>query len=140
MLFSRSGLNYTVKIGPGGRLESVFAKILPQNIGKGTGTTVASRSWAQTLGQTIDDAGHGSGRNLGGPGGVRGKNIFPQNLSVNRGQFMRFEKYVAAQVNAGKGVFVRVVPKYNGIGTRPFEVLYQVRVDGKTMTKVFKNQ
>lgn len=91
------------------------------------------------LGQAIDNAGHGIGRNLGGPGGVRGKNIFPQSFSVKRGDSMQFEIFVANEVRAGKDVFIRVVPRYNGDATRPFEILCQVRINGPSISNIFPN-
>ena len=66
-------------------------------------------------------------------------NIFPQAANINRGAFNQFEQAIAAQVRAGKNVFVRVVPKYAPGATRPHSILYQVRVDGKTFTRVFAN-
>lgn len=46
---------------------------------------------------------------------------------------------IADEVKAGKTVFVRVVPKYTVGSTRPFEVLYQIRIDGETITRIFPN-
>ncbi len=134
-----SGLTYRSRIGTQGELKSVFAKIEPKHIGKGTNTNSAARNLMRKLGLITDDAGHGIGKNLGGPGGAKSKNLFPQNLSVNRGDFAQFEKKIAAEVLKGKNVFVRVVPKYANGSTRPHEIFYQVRVNGKTISKVFVN-
>jgi hypothetical protein len=125
--------------GIDGRLESAFAKIEPHHIGTGTGTTEAARLFARSLGKITDDAGHAIGKNLGGLGGRSSGNIFPQAPSVNRGAFRQFEQQVAKQVAAGKDTFVRVVPKFEGSATRPHEIVYQVRIDGKTITRTFGN-
>ena len=122
-----------------GRLESAFAKIEPINIGAGTGTTEAARVLARSLGRITDDAGHAIGRNLGGLGGSTSGNIFPQAPGVNRGAFRQFEQQIAKQVQAGRETFVRVVPKFEGNATRPNEIVFQVRIDGKTITRTFDN-
>jgi hypothetical protein len=127
------------RAGSQGELESAFAKIEPGNIGNGTPTTPASRAFARGLGNATDDAGHAIGRNLGGPGGAASGNIFPQAPSVNRGAVAQFERQIASEVQAGKQVYVRVVPQYAEGATRPTQILYQVRIDGVTTTRVFPN-
>ena len=117
----------------------MFARIETGNIGNGSATTDAARSWVRALGDAADDAGHGIGRNLGGPGGLTGRNIFPQAPSVNRGAFRQFEQMVAREVAGGSDVFVRVVPKYGADLTRPTQILYQVRVNGRTISRTFGN-
>lgn len=133
------GLTYRTIHGSQGELRSVFAKIEKRHIKKGTDTNNASREYVRNLGKQTDDAGHGIGKNLGGLGSINSGNIFPQNLSINRGRFRQFETMIADEVKAGKTVFVRVVPKYAVGSTRPFEVLYQVRIDGETITRIFPN-
>ncbi len=133
------GLTYRTTHGTKGELRSVFAKIEKRHLGTGTITNAASRRYARTLGKQTDDAGHGIGNNLGGLGSRNSGNIFPQSLNINRGRFRQFEGLVADEVRAGKDVFVRVVPKYHTGSTRPYEILYQVRIDGDTITRVFPN-
>jgi len=113
-----------------GRVKSAFAEITPADLGAGTSTNAATRAAARAAGMATDDAGHLIGRALGGPGGVNARNFVPQDLSVNRGIFRAFEQRVAAEVEAGNQVFVRVSPQYVGPATRPNEILYQVRVNG----------
>jgi hypothetical protein len=91
------------------------------------------------LGNATDDAGHAVGQNLGGLGGVRGGNIFPQAPSVNRGAFNQSEQQIARRVEAGDIVFVRVVPRYRPAETRPFDILYQARINGQTISRTFPN-
>jgi hypothetical protein len=127
------------RVGPNGELLSTFAKIEKRNLGAGTATTEAARDFARSLGNSTDDAGHAVGNALGGKGGKRSRNIFPQAPSVNRGAFNQFEQQIVGEVEAGKEVYVRVVPRYAPGSTRPYEILYQVRVDGETISRTFKN-
>jgi len=134
-----SPANVRIRTGSQGELLSAFAKIESHNIGQGTATNVSSRAFARRLGKATDDAGHAIGNNLGGLGGVRSGNIFPQTPSVNRGSFAQFEQQIARRVQAGDNVFSRVVPRYEGGSTRPYEILYQVRINGKTINRTFGN-
>ncbi|MFF2445493.1 DNA/RNA non-specific endonuclease [Neobacillus sp. NPDC058068] len=136
---TKGGLIYRTTHGTNGELRSVFAKIEKGHLKKGTETNDASRRWVRSLGKQTDDAGHGIGKNLGGLGSRFSGNIFPQNLSINRGRFRQFEGMIAEEVQAGKTVFVRVVPKYASGSTRPYEIFYHVRINGETITGVFKN-
>jgi YD repeat-containing protein len=125
--------------GFNGRLESAFAKIEKQHIGTGTETNPTTRLFARAFGKETDDAGHAIGKNLGGSG-TDISNIIPQAPNINRGAFRDFEKQVAREVEAGNEVFVRVVPKYESANvTRPSEIVYQLRVNGNTITRTFKN-
>lgn len=128
-----------VRTGAHGELRSAFARIEPGNIGQGTATNANSRAFVQRLGLESDDAGHAIGQNLGGLGGVRGRQIFPQTPNVNRGVYNQFEQQVVRRVKAGDNLFARVVPRYREGATRPFEVLYQVRFNGHTISRTFKN-
>nr|WP_236713915.1 DNA/RNA non-specific endonuclease [Pseudomonas sp. ICMP 10191] len=62
----------------------------------GTATNTSSRSWARSLGNPDDDAGHIIAKLLGGAGGKNG--VFPQLPGINRGLFRDFEKDVAEYV------------------------------------------
>jgi len=43
-------------------------------------------------------------------------------------------------VEAGKTVFIRVKPIYQSLNaTRPYKVVFQVRIDGKTSSTTFRN-
>lgn len=134
------GLSARFRQGSQGQLESAFAKVEPKDIGTGSSTTPAARTLAKRLGNTTDEAGHAIGKNLGGPGGATSGNIFPQVPSVNRGALAQFEQQIARRVQAGDQVYVRVVPRYAPGATRPYEIAYQVRVNGVTTTRVFPNR
>jgi len=132
--------NVRIRTGASGELRSAFAKIEPGNIGQGTATNASSRAFARRLGNATDDAGHAVGRNLGGSGGVRSGNIFPQAPNVNRGAFNQFEQQIVRRVQAGDTVFTRIVPRYREGATRPVEILYQARINGQTISRSFPNQ
>jgi hypothetical protein len=60
---------------------------------KGSDTTTCTQNYARSLdddGAQNCDAGHILAHRLGGPGN-QPINIFPQNLSVNRGSYVQFE-------------------------------------------------
>ncbi|HUO10233.1 MAG TPA: DNA/RNA non-specific endonuclease [Phycisphaerae bacterium] len=137
---STTGLQARFTQGSQGELQSAFANIEPGDIGNGTPTTVAARDLAQSLGNATDDAGHAIGNNLGGPGDADSGNIFPQDPSVNRGAYRQFEQQIAGRVQNGDQVYVRVVPQYTPGATRPSQIVYQVRINGVTTTRVFPNQ
>ncbi|MDM5339140.1 DNA/RNA non-specific endonuclease [Fictibacillus enclensis] len=139
-LMTKDGLAYRTTLGKNGELRAVFAKIEPKSLGKGTDTNDASRKLMKLFGgKNTDDAGHAIGNKLGGLGNKNSANLFPQNHSINRGAFRAFEKQIHDEVKAGKTVFVRVVPKYAPGAIRPHEVAYSVRINGNTITRIFKN-
>lgn len=131
--------NVRIRTGVSGELRSAFAKIERKNLGGGTVTNESSRALARALGSSTDDAGHAVGKSLGGLGGSTSGNIFPQISGINRGLFSRFERRIAERVRRGDIVFVRVVPIYAPGSTRPIEVLYQARINGKTISEKFPN-
>jgi hypothetical protein len=130
---------HRIRTDTSGRVRAAFAHITPADLRTGTATNKATRVAARSLGNSTDDAGHLIGKLLGGPGGKKAGNFFPQNLSVNRGAFRDLEGYVASQVAAGKNVQVKVNLKYPGSSTRPSKIVYQVRVDGTTTPYTFLN-
>ncbi|WP_407719303.1 DNA/RNA non-specific endonuclease [Pseudomonas amygdali] len=83
--------------GPAGQPLRATATITENDIKKGgTATNASSRSWARSLGNPDDDAGHIIAKLLGGAGGKNG--VFPQLPGINRGLFRDFEKDVAEYV------------------------------------------
>ncbi|MCC6149421.1 MAG: DNA/RNA non-specific endonuclease [Planctomycetes bacterium] len=123
-----------------GRLSKVRAKITRADIGAGTSTNLASRTFARSIGNQNDDAGHLIARLLGGPGGKNSGNIVPQLSSVNRGSFARFERMIADEVESGKTAYLRVRPVYDGTSTRPSSIIYDVRINGQRWkSRVFSN-
>lgn len=121
------------RLGQSGEILSAVAIVTRANIGGGTGTTRAARALARRLGGGAgDDAGHAVGRLLGGLGGSRSGNIFPQNIAMNRGALRNIEQQVAAHVRNGHTAIIREVPRYRAGSTRPYEISYQFRLDGRT--------
>ncbi|WP_436023270.1 RHS repeat-associated core domain-containing protein, partial [Trinickia sp. LjRoot230] len=120
-----------------GSLKSATARIRPEDLGTGTPTNASSRLFARALGLNGDDAGHAIGNRLGGSGGKG--NVFPQAVSINRGEFRDFEGNIAEAVKSGSNVIVRVAPLYDEGSTRPHSILYQARVDGQTESRIFSN-
>lgn len=133
------GVVARVREGASGELRSTIAHITRANLRGGTGTTRAARAFARRLGRKSDDAGHAIARRLGGSGGARSGNIFPQSPHINRGQFRDWERTVAGMVEEHGSVVVRVVPRYLPGSTRPHQILYQVRANGRTFTRLFGN-
>ena len=74
-------------------VSSANATITIANIDKGTDTTSCTQSYSRSLdddGTQDCDAGHILANRLGGPGN-QPINIFPQDLSVNRGAYAQYE-------------------------------------------------
>jgi RHS repeat-associated protein len=123
-----------------GRTRSAYAHLRPADLNSGTGTNQASRRQARSQGNANDDAGHLIGRLLGGPGSAGSGNTFPQDPTINRGQYRQYERTIADQLRAGNDVFVRVTLRYPGNSTRPSGVVYDVRVNGVAWpTRTFGN-
>jgi RHS repeat-associated protein len=110
------------------------------DIGKGTSTNAASRSFARKRGYNTDDAGHVIGKQLGGLGGAKSGNIFPQNRSVNRGEYAQFENEIAEHVKStGQSVPVNIIFVYKGGSARPIRVKYNAIINGKVHSRIFDN-
>jgi hypothetical protein len=136
-----AGRSVTVSyLDDGGRILGISAEVTPASIGKGTETTSAATKWVRSIGNHKDDAGHLRGNHLGGLGGKTGDNVIPQNFSVNRGSFSRFEKKIAHHVrNSGQTVTIHVLPQYHFGATRPHSILYLAKFDGQWQFRTFAN-
>ncbi|RMM38152.1 hypothetical protein ALQ80_200114 [Pseudomonas coronafaciens pv. oryzae] len=114
------------------------ATITKDDIKKGgTATNASSRSWARSLGNANDDAGHIIAKLLGGSGGKDG--VFPQLSKVNRGLFRNYEKIIAKDVRDNGPVNIDIAFKYANGGTRPTDIIYNyyregVLIDGRVFT------
>jgi hypothetical protein len=118
----------------------VKATVRPIDIGAGTATNASSRTYVRRLGRFNDDAGHWVGNNLGGGGGVRDRNLFAQNFSVNRGIYNQFEQQIASEVTAsGNTAVVWIRGVFRPGATRPHGIIYKYRLDGRTTTRYFLN-
>ena len=90
-------------------VEWLYAEVREANLGGGTGTTAAIRTWVQQeVGRPNDDAGHIVGNNQGGLGSQMW-NIFPQHRGFNRGVFSAsVERNIADAARTGGGVPVKI--------------------------------
>jgi hypothetical protein len=74
-------------------VTSASATITKANLDKGTDTTSCTQDYSRSLdddGTKDCDAGHIMAHRLGGPGN-QPINIFPQDLSINRGAYAQYE-------------------------------------------------
>ena len=131
----------TVTKGKNDEILTAEATIKRTDLGTGTNTNAASRSYARGLGNADDDAGHMIGKQLGGSGGK--KNVFPQDFHVNRGAFAQFEGKVADFVELHGETKVKLTFNYDQqiSKTRPISVTYDVvATNGNKMkSKQFNN-
>ncbi|MFA0965871.1 RHS repeat-associated core domain-containing protein [Pseudomonas amygdali] len=132
-------VNASVTRGPAGQPLRATATITKADIKKGgTATNASSRSWARSLGNPDDDAGHIIAKLLGGSGGKDG--VFPQLKGINRGQFRAFESTIASTVNKRGPVDVELNFIYGSGGTRPTSITYDVyRQGNKILEGIFEN-
>jgi hypothetical protein len=129
-------------------VETLIKQITKSDLDTGSDTTDASQAWAQCVaGLPGDDAGHVLGNQLGGSGRVDGMNLYPQNLSENRGLQRAREDWVYGEVNAGKCVCVKITLRYDPIGfnvqthpARPTKVIYEVWVNGMHSQQEWQNR
>ncbi|MCQ3028406.1 DUF6531 domain-containing protein [Pseudomonas tremae] len=132
-------VNASVTRGPAGQPLRATATITKDDIKKGgTATNASSRSWARSLGNANDDAGHIIAKLLGGSGGKDG--VFPQLSKVNRGLFRDFERTIANEVKTNGPVDIEIAFKYANGGTRPTDIYYDFYRNGKLIDGTeFKN-
>ncbi|WP_329605937.1 DNA/RNA non-specific endonuclease [Pseudomonas syringae] len=104
----------------------------------GTATNASSRSWARSLGNPDDDAGHIIAKLLGGSGGKDG--VFPQLSKVNRGLFRNYEKIIAKDVRDKGPVSIDIEFQYGNGGTRPTDIIYNYYRNGELIDgRIFTN-
>lgn len=96
---TRWGERVDLQLGHDGRIEFFRARILRSDLGTGTVTNAATRSYARLRGRNDDDAVHILASRLGGPGHET-LNIFPQNPTFNRGVWSQAEDMMYIIVDA----------------------------------------
>jgi len=127
-----------VTTGANGAVQTASATVTTADLGTGTNTNASSRAYARSLGNQTDDAGHMIGKQLGGSGGKR--NVFPQSVNINRGQFAQFEGEVADFVHTNGSADIHIEFEYANGGTRPTDIHYKATSkDGATLKQSFKN-
>jgi hypothetical protein len=117
------------------------------NMDKGSDTTTCSQNYARSLdddGIQDCDAGHILANRLGGPGN-QPINIFPQDLSVNRGPYAQYEDTIYTCVTT-KGVnyadLTWLFTYSSNSKTKPISIKYDVRYTGgscSSISKTFNN-
>jgi hypothetical protein len=93
----------------------------------GQDTTPASRLWVRAIGLSNDDAGHVIANRFGGTANFNAVNgnIFPQNLSFNRGTMRSLDAVAADRHRAGCDVCVHISLNYDAPSDlRPSAALY----------------
>ena len=150
--------NNTISIGGGGYGDyqysnhngyevviSAKVSISKNNLDQGTGTTTCTQEYSRTLdddGQEDCDAGHILANRLGGPGN-QPINIFPQDLTINRGVYAQYEGTIADCVSAGNIAILSWYFYYESTShTKPYQVKYIADYsDGNCTdtTQIFEN-
>ena len=96
----------------------------------GQATDTAARSWVRRIGgRPFDDAGHTIARRFGGTRQFNGSNgnLFPQDLSFNRGTMRDYDALAANRHAAGCDVCVHVGLNYASLSQlRPQSVTYTI--------------
>ena len=81
-----------------------------------------------------DDRGHLIGDQFDGGAGL--ENLVPQDAKVNRETINKIETNLANEVKAGKDVYLKVEPVYDGDSYRPEGFSYTYTIDGEK-TQIF---
>jgi hypothetical protein len=95
----------------------------------GQDTTPASRQWVRTIGLPKDDAGHVIANRFGGRADFNSPNgnIFPQDLSFNRGTMRSYDSVVAGLHQRGCDVCAHIGLNYDSpTDLRPSSALYTI--------------
>lgn len=85
-----------------------------------------------------DDRGHLIGDQFDGSNGL--ENLIPQDADINRNDFKNFENELADEVRAGKEVYVKIEPIYDGDSRRPVAIVVTYSIDGEESVRVFPNE
>jgi hypothetical protein len=120
-------------------VTSASVTITPNDLNKGTDTTDCTQSYSRTLdddGVKDCDAGHILANRLGGPGN-QPINIFPQDLSVNRGAYAQFEDKIAGCMSGAKSGALAWTFSYSSTTrTKPKGVEYTAKFSGGSCTSL----
>lgn len=127
-------------------VTSASVTITPADLDKGTDTTSCTQDYARSLDDdgTVDaDAGHILAHRLGGLGN-QPINIFPQDLSVNRGAYAQYEDkiYDCVKSGASSASLSWTFAYASSTNTKPSKVTYAATFDGGDCSKlneVFSN-
>ena len=128
-------------------VSSAQVTLSSKDLDKGTDTTSCTQSYSRTLdddGTQDCDAGHILANRLGGYGNQT-INIFPQDLSVNRGSYAQFEGdiYDCIKSGASQGDLTWDFSYADSSKTKPYEVYYTAKFSGgscSTLSQIFPNE
>jgi DNA/RNA endonuclease G (NUC1) len=65
--------------------------------------------------------------------------MVPQDANINRKDYRNFENELAKEVHAGKKVYVKVEPIYEGDSKRPVTIMVTYSIDEKESVRLFPN-
>lgn len=128
-------------------ITSAYVTISLDNMDKGTDTTTCTQNYARSLdddGIQDCDAGHILAHRLGGPGN-QPINIFPQDLSINRGSYAQYEDSIYTCITSKGAIYANLswVFSYDSNNrTKPISVTYDVNYQSGScnfQTKTFTN-
>ena len=84
-----------------------------------------------------DDRGHLIGDQFDGSN--RLENLIPQDAHINEVDFKNLENELAQEVRAGKEVYVKVEPVYEGNSRRPSAIVVTYSINGVENVRIFPN-
>ena len=126
-------------------VSSASVTIYPSDLDKGSDTTSCTQSYSRSLdddGVQDCDAGHILAHRLGGPGN-QPINIFPQDLSVNRGAYAQYEDEIYDCVKGAKSGSLSWTFSYaSSSNTKPNKVTYKASFSGgscSSLSETFSN-
>ena len=129
-------------------VSSASVTITKVDLDMGTDTTSCTQDYSRSLdddGVSDCDAGHILAHRLGGPGN-QPINIFPQDLSVNRGSYAQFEDEIYDCILSGTSISGSLSWKFtygNSSATKPSAVSYAASFSSggtcKTISADFPN-
>ena len=121
-------------------VSSAKVTVSSKDMDRGTDTTSCTQSYSRQMdddGKEDCDAGHILAHRLGGYGNQT-INIFPQDLSVNRGSYAQFENniYDCVMSGASSGDLSWKFLYETDMKTKPYEVEYSAVFDGGDCSKL----
>ena len=87
--------------------------------------------------KATDDRGHPIGDRFNGRGDIG--NLVPQDSTLNRGEYNRFEDSLAKEVAKGNEVYMKVEMDYPGKSYRPDSFIVSYSINGEEFVKTFYN-
>ena len=129
---------YHYKTDSNGRIVEVSGTLKPKTHDgrKPLNTKMDDIAWGDQ--REDDDRGHLIADQFDGSNDAG--NLTAQNKDINRKEVKDFEQQLAKEVAAGKKVEVKITVVYEGDSNRPSAYIYDCKIDGKPVKKIFKNE